>query len=126
MARRATAWKYWAGLSALGAISVTLAVGWWVDHHAQSVELNAARSQIKDFSSQPSIEALRAENDDLIQYIDESYTLLKEKGLHIQLDVEVDEDGRLRLRADSVQLMGDLTKKLRELDENLKKATPDK
>ncbi len=126
MARRTTAWKYWGGLSTLGAISVTLAIGWWLDHQAQSVEVNAVRSQITDLSSQPSVEDLRSENDDLVRFIDESYTLLKAKGIHVQLDVEVDQDGRYRLRADSVELMDELTNKLRELDEKPNEATPDK
>ena len=125
MARRATAWKYWAGLSALGAICLTLAVGWWLDRQARSVELNTMRSQIKGPSSLPAVEDLRSENDDLIRFIDESYTLLRSKGIHVQLDLAVDEDGRYRLRADSVELMDELAAKLKQLDENSNEATPD-
>ena len=88
--------------------------------------MNTVRSQIKDISSQPSVEDLRSENDDLVRFIDESYTLLKAKGIHVQLDLEVDQDGRHRLRADSVELMDELKAKLRELDEKLNEATPDK
>ena len=117
MARKTTAWVYWGGLSTLVAISVTLAVGWWLDHRTQSVEMDTLRSQITILSSQPSVEALRAENSDLAQFIDEAYALLNEKGFHIKLDVEVDRNGRYRLRADSVILMGQLEAKLRELDE---------
>jgi hypothetical protein len=124
MARRATAWKYWAGLATLGAISVTLAVGWWLDHQARSVELHALslelstlRSQIDDLPSRPSVEHLRAENDDLMRFIDDVYSLLKAEGIYVQLDLEVDQDGRLRLRADSMHLMEELRAKLRELKE---------
>jgi hypothetical protein len=125
MARSETAWKYWAGVSSLGAISLTLAIGWWLDRRATSVELNTMRSQIKDLSSPPSVEDLRSENDDLIRFIDESYTLLRSKGIHVQLDLAVDEDGRYRLRADSLELMDELAAKLRQLEENPNEAMRD-
>jgi len=109
----------------LGALSVTLAVGWWLGHRAHTVEVETLRSQVEHAASQDSAEDLRAENDDLIHFIDEAYTLLKEEGIHIQLDLEVDQDGHYRLRADSAKLTDELKAKLRELNEKRNEAPPD-
>jgi hypothetical protein len=125
MTRRATTWRRWGGLSILGAISVTLAVGWWMDHRLLSREADAMKSQVEYLQAQPSPEALRAQNDDLIRFIDESYSLLKAEGFHVQLDLAVDRDGHYRLRADSVKLMEDLRVKLQELKEIPGKASAD-
>jgi len=98
----------------MAAISISLGFGWWQDHESQSVEADAWRVEIKNLSSQT--ERLRAKNHDLIRFIDESYALLKQEGLHVQLDIDVDENGRYRLRADSVKLMDELKAKLQQLD----------
>lgn len=116
MARRSNIWKYLLGLCLLGAI----AAGWWLDHRRQSVEVETLRSQVEQVAPQDpakdSADDLRSENDDLIRFIDESYTLLKEEGFHIQLDLEEDQDGHYRLRADTAELTDELRAKLRELN----------
>lgn len=124
MARRSTTWKYWLGLSVLGSLSVTLAVGWWLGHRAQSAKIDSLRSRLEHVSSEGLLEDVRSENDDLIRFVDESYTLLREEGIHIQLDLDVDQDGHYRLRADSAKLTDELKAKLRELNEPRKEAPP--
>lgn len=121
-------WNFWTGLATLGAISVILAVGWWLGHRSRAVEVNSLKSEIASISSQSSpsqsspsqssVELLRAENDDLIHFVDEVYALLQEEGIHIQLDLEVDKSGHLRLRADSAKVKDALKAKLREINEN--------
>jgi hypothetical protein len=91
-----------------------------------AIEADAMRAQIEDLSSRPSPQALRAQNSDLVQFIDESYSLLKAEGIHVQLDLDVDQDGRYRLRADSIDLMRDLKAALQEFDGNLAKVAPDR
>jgi hypothetical protein len=127
MARSANRWTFPISLLILVALLVSFAVGWWLDHQAQSAELSSVRSKLENLSSlpsQPSDEELLSQNDDLIHFIDEAYTLLYEKGFHIQLDVETHQDGRLRLRADSVILKDELAAKLREIDETPDEAKP--
>ncbi len=83
------------------------------------------KSQVEYLAAQPSSEAIRAQNDDLIRFIDESYSLLKANGIHVQLDLEVDRDGHYRLRADSLKLMEDLKARLQALEEIPREAQTD-
>lgn len=117
MTHRSTTWNYLTGLSLLAAITITLAVGWWLGHRSRSAEVESLKAEIQRAASQNSESSLRAENDDLIKFIDEVYALLRDEGIHIQLDLEVDPNGRLRLKADSAQIIDALKAKLKEIKE---------
>ncbi|MDP6553914.1 MAG: hypothetical protein QGG71_04565 [Pirellulaceae bacterium] len=117
MARKPMTSKVWIGISVFAALSVMLALGWWLGRRTQSVELNTPRSQIRQISSQSSVQELQTENDDLIRFVDEAYALLREEGIHIQLDLDQDQDGHYRLRADSAKVTDELKAKLREINE---------
>ena len=131
MARSSTTLKAWIGLSILGALSVAFAVGWWLGHRAQSVEVELLRAKLgsvqedDQVEERPSLEDLRAENEDLREFIDEVYALLAKEGIHIQLDLEMDENGRYRLKADSAKLLDTLKATLQELNQNRNEASPD-
>ncbi len=134
MTPKSSKWTYWLAVGLLAVVSATLTVGWWLEHRAQSErlrilenrlqtlssqdsEVEALRSRINDLSTQDSDESLREQNDDLTRFIDEAYTLLYEAGFHIQLDLEVDPDGRARLTTDSAKLSEELKAKLQELNQ---------
>ncbi|MEO8498212.1 MAG: hypothetical protein ABI614_24365, partial [Planctomycetota bacterium] len=51
----------------------------------------------------------------IAELIFEAYALLQREGIHVQLDLDVDKDGRYRLRATSAELVDELKAKLREL-----------
>ena len=51
--------------------------------------------QLATAKRRPTWEDLRAENEDLRKFIDEVYALLKKEGIHIQLDLEMDENGKV-------------------------------
>lgn len=75
------------------------------------------RTEIEQRSSQTGDDGFDANRtNDLIKFIDEAYALLRAEGIHVKLDLDVDENGRYRLRANSVELMEELKAKLRELD----------
>lgn len=116
MTHKSTTWNYWGGLSFLAVLTITLVVGWWLGQRSRALEVESLKSEVQRVSSQGAVENLRAENDDLIQFIDEVYALLKDAGIHIQLDLEVDPDGHYRLRADSAKIKDALQAKLRELN----------
>jgi hypothetical protein len=137
MSRYRNSWKNRLGLSVLGAFTVSLSVGWWLDHQRQiaasqiaAVETRAAgfeepaaeASTVRSIPmrpifrpalprSKPTYQALQSQNDDLILFADEVYTLLYEKGIHVQLDIEKGPDGHLRLKADTLKLLDELDAK---------------
>ncbi|MBC8351241.1 MAG: hypothetical protein H8E66_04610 [Planctomycetes bacterium] len=111
-----TRWRLWVGMLSTLTLSVGLAIGWWQDHQSHSADAEALRAEIERLSSPANAESLDAQRvDDLSKFIDEAYALLRAEGIHVKLDLDVDENGRYRLRADSVELMEDLKAKLREL-----------
>lgn len=139
------AWKNRLGSLLLGAFSLSLAVGWWLDHQGQFARGEAAidhqvatvGSDVADRAAsvpadrvapmqlaarpampqpKPTYEALRAQNDDLIQFMDEAYVLLYESGIHVQLDIEKTADGHLRLKADTLKLMDQLEATLQTVE----------
>jgi len=101
-----------------------LAVGWWLDHRARSVEVASLKSQLEQVLRQGSDEDIRAENADLRRLFDEVYALLKEAGFHIQLDLVVDKNGHYRMRADSAKITDELKVALQELDAKINQAPP--
>lgn len=134
-------WKSRLGSLVLGVLSVTLAVGWWLDRQSQTArgETTAAVGQRAPASSEPiaepndaqaepkrfvlqraaetlSYSALRDQNEDLTLFIDEAYQLLFQHGIHVQLDIEETPDGRLRLKADTLKLLNQLEAKLNTVD----------
>jgi len=135
MARSSTTLKAWIGLSILGALSVAFAAGWWLSPRSQSVEVDPLGSKLGSVQEDDPVEEVRpledqlrsleAENDDLRKFIDEVYALLAKEGIHIQLDLEIDENGRYRLKADSAKLIDTLKATLQELNQNRNEASPD-
>ena len=126
MTPRSARCKYWLALGLLAALLAMLAAGWRLGHRARSEELRALESRIEVLSKQDSAERLRAENNDLTRLIDETYRLLYEAGFHIQFDLKTEEDGQLRLSADSAKLTEELKAKLRELNQLRDSAPPNK
>ncbi len=124
MARNSKNGRFWLGFAVFGAFAVTLAVGWWLDHRAQSVEVASLTSQLEQALRRGSDEDLRAENADLRLLFDEVYTLLKEAGFHVQLDLVVDKNGHYRMRADSAKITDELEAALQALNEKLNQAAP--
>ena len=116
MARRSMS-RVWIGLSVLAAFSTTLAMGWWLGHLGSPPKPVSARSPA---------DVLRAENEDLRRFIDESYILLNKEGFHIQLELEEDQDGHYRLRTDTAKLTADLKAKLQQLRQKSNQAAPNR
>jgi len=125
MAQKSTMWKFWAGFSLLGLVAISLAAAWWSADQARIRQTEALRAQLQAFKDQPGDDEIRSENSDLVQFIDEAYSLLNDEGFHIQLDLEQDPQGRYRLKADSAKLSAELKAKLRELEGADNEAPPD-
>ena len=106
------------GILSTQVLALALAIGWWRDYRSRSMEVEHLRIEIEQLSSQTTDDSLDdMSTNDLIKFIDEAYALLRAEGIHVKLDLDVDENGRYRLRANSVELMEELKAKLRELDE---------
>jgi hypothetical protein len=123
MPQGATKLNAWIGVSLLGALAVAFAAGWWLGHREQPVQVDPGSQPGPVQAGGPaddlgSLEKLRAENDDLRQFIDEVYALLAKEGIHIQLDLEIDENGHYRLKADSAKLLDSLKATLQEINQN--------
>ena len=123
MARTSTR-QNWLRLSFLAALFIPLAVGWWVGRQTRFADLEARKSRLEQVSPPDSVENLRSEGDDLIRFIDETYALLRAEGIHVQLELDKDQDGHYRLRAETVELTDELKAKLRALKQRADQAPP--